>query len=168
MKRFSIGYYNVTKDGRHISFPLILNMAPYCTSDCIQVNTHHPKVYFMLYLCVCNLQDIHYVVAYVLICVSIVQKMADKHKEILYGLYAVVVHHGGTLHGGHYTAYVRQRPRHCYHTPPTVNNSQYDRDAAKTGRWYDISDSWVSSGCTFGDVQRCQAYLLFYELLPVL
>ncbi|XP_065906580.1 ubiquitin carboxyl-terminal hydrolase 16-like isoform X2 [Dysidea avara] len=132
MKRFNIGFYNVTKDGRHVSFPLVLDMAPYCTSDCIQ-------------------------------------KMADKQKEILYGLYGLVVHHGGTLHGGHYTAYVRQRPQHGpYHTPPSVSTSRYDRETASTGKWYDISDSWVSSGCTFSDVQRCQAYLLFYELLPLL
>ena len=38
MKRFNIGFYNVTKDGRHVSFPLVLDMAPYCTSDCIQVS----------------------------------------------------------------------------------------------------------------------------------
>ncbi|XP_065906575.1 ubiquitin carboxyl-terminal hydrolase 16-like isoform X3 [Dysidea avara] len=129
MKRFNIGFYNVTKDGRHVSFPLVLDMGPYCTSDCIQ-------------------------------------KMADKNQEILYGLYGVVVHHGSTLHGGHYTAYVRQRPQH--HTPPPVSTSRYNRETASTGKWYDISDSWVSSGCTFSDVQKCQAYLLFYELLPLL
>ena len=39
LKRFSIGSYSVAKDGEHVSFPLVLNMAPYCTSECVQVIT---------------------------------------------------------------------------------------------------------------------------------
>ena len=37
MKRFEIGFYEVTKDDRHVSFPEILDMAPYCTSICLEV-----------------------------------------------------------------------------------------------------------------------------------
>ena len=37
MKRFEIGSYDVTKDDRHISFPEILDMAPYCTNECTKV-----------------------------------------------------------------------------------------------------------------------------------
>ena len=37
MKRFDIGSYEVAKDDRHISFPEILDMAPYCTTECIKV-----------------------------------------------------------------------------------------------------------------------------------
>ena len=36
MKRFEISF-EVTKDGRHISFPEILDMAPYCTAKCVEV-----------------------------------------------------------------------------------------------------------------------------------
>ena len=36
MKRFEINY-EVRKDDRHISFPEILDMAPYCTSKCVKV-----------------------------------------------------------------------------------------------------------------------------------
>ena len=36
IKRFSIGY-KVTKYTESISFPLILNMAPYCTNECLKV-----------------------------------------------------------------------------------------------------------------------------------
>ena len=54
----------------------------------------------------------------------------------------MVVHHGGTLRGGHYTAFVRQHSQHGpYHTPQPVNTSQYNHDAANTGRWY--GDSWM-------------------------
>ena len=37
MKRFEVGFNEVIKDDRHISFPEILNMAPYCTNECIKV-----------------------------------------------------------------------------------------------------------------------------------
>ena len=37
MKRFEIGPYTVTKDDRQVSFPEILNMEPYCTTECVQV-----------------------------------------------------------------------------------------------------------------------------------
>lgn len=37
MKRFTIGSHNVTKDNRHVSFPRVLNMAPYCTTECLEV-----------------------------------------------------------------------------------------------------------------------------------
>ena len=37
MKRFEIGHANVTKDSRYVSFPEILDMAPYCTVRCLEV-----------------------------------------------------------------------------------------------------------------------------------
>ena len=39
LKRFSISSYNVTKDDEHVSFPQVLNMTPYCTSECVKVST---------------------------------------------------------------------------------------------------------------------------------
>ena len=36
MKRFELGY-QISKDNRHISFPEILNMTPYCTVKCLKV-----------------------------------------------------------------------------------------------------------------------------------
>ena len=36
IKRFSLGH-RVTKYTESISFPLILNMAPYCTNNCLKV-----------------------------------------------------------------------------------------------------------------------------------
>ena len=94
--------------------------------------------------------------------------MADKQNKILYGLYAVVVH-GGSLHGGHYTAYVRRRPPvHEQVQTPNGNSWRYDERAALQGEWYYTSDSHVSSQYNFESVARSQAYLLFYERLPVI
>lgn len=85
--------------------------------------------------------------------------------------------HSGSLHGGHYTAYVRQRPVQMDHhsmanqmsLPVNAAYDQkrvYDAKAADNGEWYYTSDSHVSR-CRFSEVQRCQAYLLFYEMLPL-
>ena len=37
MKRFTIGSHTVTKDNSHVSFPRVLDMAPYCTAECLEV-----------------------------------------------------------------------------------------------------------------------------------
>jgi len=93
--------------------------------------------------------------------------MADKDNKILYGLYAVVVH-GGSLHGGHYTACVRRRrPVHEQVQTPKGHSWRYDEGAAHQGQWYYTSDSHVSSQRDFSSIASSQAYLLFYELLPV-
>ena len=86
--------------------------------------------------------------------------------------------HSGSLHGGHYTAYVRQRPPRTENDQLTVDHIArpvnaaydvkriYDVKDADNGEWYYTSDSYVSR-CRFSEVQRCQAYLLFYEMLPL-
>ena len=38
MKRFEINHNEVFKDNRHISFSEVLDMAPYCTSKCVEVS----------------------------------------------------------------------------------------------------------------------------------
>ena len=38
MKRFSIGNNDVTKDNRFVYFPHMLDMAPYCTTQCFEVH----------------------------------------------------------------------------------------------------------------------------------
>ena len=42
MKRFEFNINGpVTKDNRHVPFPKILNMAPYCTVKCLKVIAHN-------------------------------------------------------------------------------------------------------------------------------
>ncbi|XP_054268454.1 ubiquitin carboxyl-terminal hydrolase 16 [Macrosteles quadrilineatus] len=74
----------------------------------------------------------------------------NENEPILYSLYGVV-EHSGTLHGGHYVAYVKVR-------------SHADRRPGQPppGRWYYISDSRVSD-VDENTVLKTQAYLLFYE-----
>eukprot|EP01063_Lacrimia_lanifica_P017711 TRINITY_DN24736_c0_g1_i1.p1 TRINITY_DN24736_c0_g1~~TRINITY_DN24736_c0_g1_i1.p1 ORF type:complete len:872 (+),score=351.71 TRINITY_DN24736_c0_g1_i1:52-2667(+) len=58
-----------------------------------------------------------------------------------YEVYGVVVHHGGGLHSGHYTAYVK----------------------SSNGLWYCCDDELISQARE-ADVMKAQAYLLFYKL----
>lgn len=94
--------------------------------------------------------------------------------KVLYSLYGVV-EHSGSLHGGHYVAYVKVRPKlqnqsyrwqylpknqmgsQSYHCKGAEANPDYP-----TGKWYYISDSYVIE-VPESKVLGVQAYLLFYE-----
>ena len=92
----------------------------------------------------------------------------------MYGLYAAV-EHNGSLHGGHYAAYLRRRPlqntrnlhsimKHSMSTDVTLKR-KYNQEAAKEGEWHYANDSQVSK-CNPNAVLNCRPYLLFYEMLP--
>mmetsp|Transcript_4199 Transcript_4199/g.7374 ORF Transcript_4199/g.7374 Transcript_4199/m.7374 type:complete len:207 (-) Transcript_4199:350-970(-) len=77
-----------------------------------------------------------------------IQEYCDEsveHAECPYTLMAIVVH-GGTLYGGHYTAYVREA---C--------------DPHFLGEWYYCNDSHITR-VTEKDALAAEAYMLFYEL----
>ena len=67
-----------------------------------------------------------------------------KNNKLMYSLYGVVVHHG-SLHGGHYTAYVKAAGTR-----------------GTTAIWYYASDSHVRSA-RVEEICKCNAYMLFYE-----
>ena len=95
----------------------------------------------------------------------ITQEFNDINGNIFYGLYAVIEHKGNSLKSGHYVAYIRRRPirnpAHC------DAKGEYDKTAAHDGKWFYTSDLTVRE-CQWGfdQVKDCEAYLLFYELLP--
>jgi hypothetical protein len=64
--------------------------------------------------------------------------------KAVYDLCGVVVHHGGSVHSGHYVAYVRS---------PGL-------------QWYEMNDNHVSS-CTLQKVLGVEAYMLFYSRCDV-
>ncbi|XP_012144488.1 ubiquitin specific protease 16/45 isoform X2 [Megachile rotundata] len=108
-------------------------------------------------------------------------------KPRIYALYGVV-EHSGTIHGGHYVAYVKSRlplkpddPRWSFLPPKDPQdmqeNSYSSSSDSKTeettstlptiiepppGKWYYVSDSRVSE-VDETTVLQSQAYLLFYE-----
>ncbi|KAJ9599462.1 hypothetical protein L9F63_010077 [Diploptera punctata] len=105
--------------------------------------------------------------------------MKPGQNKVLYALYGVV-EHSGTLHGGHYVAYVKVRaplrkddPRWAF-LPRDLKGSKEGLEKeegsnavggtaeAPPGKWYFVSDSCVKE-VREDRVLRSQAYLLFYE-----
>ncbi|XP_063244272.1 ubiquitin carboxyl-terminal hydrolase 16/45 [Bacillus rossius redtenbacheri] len=105
--------------------------------------------------------------------------MNPEQSQVLYALYGIV-EHSGTLHGGHYVAYVKVRPELAEDDPRWAfvprDDGRPQRSAPRPrdegahgpatepppGRWYYVSDSRVSE-VTEDKVLQSQAYLLFYE-----
>ncbi|XP_015604833.1 ubiquitin carboxyl-terminal hydrolase 16 [Cephus cinctus] len=111
----------------------------------------------------------------------------DHKKPRLYSLYGIV-EHSGTLHGGHYVAYVKARqplspddPRwsflpskdakECEGSSSSASSDSEGEEASARaqptaepppGRWYYVSDSRVME-VDESTVLQSQAYLLFYE-----
>ena len=85
----------------------------------------------------------------------------------MYGLYAVVVLQGSTLGSGHYIAYVKIRPTEekSLEKAGEYQNGDYDANYCKKGQWYFTSDTYIKP-CTFEEVKKSKAYMLFYERLP--
>ncbi|KAL0129373.1 hypothetical protein PUN28_004220 [Cardiocondyla obscurior] len=135
LKRFQTQRVGFRKVYKHVSFPILLNLAPVC------INRKKPRLY------------------------------------ALYG----VVEHKGTVHGGHYVAYVKVRMSICpgqsrweflrQNQDPKTDNESNSLDSEEAtasvvepppGRWYYVSDSRVSE-VDETTVLQSQAYLLFYE-----
>ncbi|KAK9306419.1 hypothetical protein QLX08_002930 [Tetragonisca angustula] len=142
LKRFQAQRVDFRKVTRHVSFPILLDLAPICKN----------------------------------------------HKKArVYALYGVV-EHSGTIHGGHYVAYVKSRlpltsddPRWSFlpandikdtHESSYSSSSESETEEAAAaplstiepppGKWYHVSDSRVTEVDETTVLQR-QAYLLFYE-----
>lgn len=94
--------------------------------------------------------------------------------KVLYSLYGVV-EHSGSIHGGHYVAYVKVRPKlerksYRWNFLPKNQKKIQSEDNLKPagdpdippGKWFYISDSYVHE-VNESKVLDAQAYLLFYE-----
>ena len=64
---------------------------------------------------------------------------SDAKETVSYQLTGIVVHHGGSVHSGHYVAYIR----------------------SPNGTWYEMNDATVTS-VSIQKVQSQQAYICFY------
>jgi len=82
---------------------------------------------------------------------SVADDSPTKYKYQLYG----VVNHSGGMGGGHYVAFSRKRPL----KPPSLAD---DLQSA----WYYASDTHLSK-TSLSEVLRQEAYVLFYDRVPV-
>ncbi|KAF5291423.1 hypothetical protein FQR65_LT01734 [Abscondita terminalis] len=138
LKRFQVFRFRSTKVNKFVTFPTLLDLAPFCSKRCQSLPTFEPG-----------------------------------QKKILYTLYGVV-EHSGSLHGGHYVAYVKVRPplhNQSYrwqYLPKNNKHPSLQSQGAEanpdipTGKWFYVSDSYVAEVAET-KVLQAQAYLLFYE-----
>ena len=82
----------------------------------------------------------------------------------------MIVHSGRTLHGGHYTVYVKtgrpSKEKQSGSCKRERTDQNYDANYCKKGQWHYTSDTYVRK-CSFKDVEKSEAYMLFYERLPL-
>ncbi|XP_019750226.1 ubiquitin carboxyl-terminal hydrolase 16 isoform X2 [Hippocampus comes] len=117
LKRFQQNGYGICKVNRHVPFPLILDLAPFCALKS--------------------------------------KNVVEGERQILYSLYGIV-EHSGTMRSGHYTAFVKVRPKSS-----KLSSSRLEGEPPQ-GSWFHISDTSVQP-VSESRVQSSQAYLLFYE-----
>ena len=102
-------------------------------------------------------------------CVSDTSVPKDFNNQILYGLRGVVDHSGG-MFGGHYVAHVNIADWNAKNSfarkNGTYKSPDSNRKSALPEEWYTISDSHISN-TNHADVFSSQAYILFYERLPL-
>ncbi|XP_067362792.1 ubiquitin carboxyl-terminal hydrolase 16 isoform X2 [Channa argus] len=145
LKRFQQNGYSICKVNRHVQFPLILDLAPFCAVNC-KVNS---KIYQYSYIRrLFTLSTNRKLMSE--------QNVTEGDAQILYSLYGIV-EHSGTMRSGHYTAYVKVRPE-C----PKPSSNGLTAEEPPRGSWFHISDTSVQP-VSENKVQSCQAYLLFYE-----
>jgi len=78
-----------------------------------------------------------------------------------------VEHRGSSLSGGHYVAYIRRRNK-VAESVSQPSSMVYDEDDAKKGDWFFVNDRQVKKlAGGFEALKKCEAYMLFYERLPM-
>ncbi|XP_017770908.1 PREDICTED: ubiquitin carboxyl-terminal hydrolase 16 [Nicrophorus vespilloides] len=143
LKRFQVYHFRPLKMSKNVKFPIVLDIAPFCSKRSKNLPT-----------------------------------FTAGQNRVLYSLYGVV-EHSGTMHGGHYVAYVKVRPKlddDSYRWGFLPKNQRRDKGGAvgsgsspppsepqaPPGKWYYVSDSF-SSEVAESKVLNANAYLLFYE-----
>ncbi|KNC56004.1 ubiquitin carboxyl-terminal hydrolase 16 [Thecamonas trahens ATCC 50062] len=158
LKRFDQSRGRMAKLGAHVVFPPILDMAPFVASDLPHVDAVELAHSSSSDSSASNDDD---------------DATAHDDAPLTYALVGIVVH-SGSLHGGHYVAYVRhsdaiataQRRSDSNAADPSVDSEPRTRSQwlawLHASAWLYVSDSSVSLS-SLDDVLRQQAYLLVYE-----
>ncbi|KAL3883146.1 hypothetical protein ACJMK2_029439 [Sinanodonta woodiana] len=152
LKRFEqLGINNMRKLNRHVEFPFVLDLAPYCSALCQNVKRGQKKILYSLYGVVehsGNLKGGHYT-AYV--------KVRPDIGTLTNFLSTRQVSVNEYLH-----QYTENILKMGDKVEEEVEEDNVSSIMVPPGRWFHISDSRVNE-VTEATVERAQAYLLFYE-----
>lgn len=137
LKRFQISNRGYTsKLSDHVEFPMILDLTPFCVSPEDERDIEHRK-----------------------------DTIYDEDGQVMYSLYGIV-EHSGSLHWGHYVAYIKVAAPQIQIPSKTKEDSEEtnsEEPATVTkNKWYYISDSHVSNSSESA-VKNRDPYILFYE-----
>ncbi|XP_059175697.1 ubiquitin carboxyl-terminal hydrolase 45-like isoform X2 [Physella acuta] len=157
LKRFEQTGLTSRKVNRHVDFPLVLDLAPYCSSLCLGVKEGQSKVFYSLY------------------------GVVEHSGRLSGGHYTAYIKvRPGMPHYTHFLHTIPPGPLdllNVYLTRVMKNKDNNDREKTEEvdkdieacaeslvppGRWFHISDSRVNE-VPESEVLRAQAYLLFYE-----
>lgn len=148
LKRFEQVGFSSRKVNRHVDFPFVLDLAPFCSSLCQGVRPGQKKILYALY------------------------GVVEHSGRLNAGHYTAYVKVRPNI--GIITDFLNAGPptlKDCTKRYLEVQNSTASLEEQEEsiverlvppGKWYHISDSRVSE-TTESTVQRAQAYLLFYE-----
>lgn len=85
----------------------------------------------------------------------------DEDGEVKYALYGIV-EHSGSLHWGHYVAYIKVHGTNPGNEESSGSSSSTNKAEPTPDKWFYISDSSVSPS-SLESVQGMDPYILFYE-----
>ncbi|KAK7491576.1 hypothetical protein BaRGS_00017215 [Batillaria attramentaria] len=151
LKRFEQVGYTSRKVNRHVEFPTILDIAPYCSSLCQDVRSGQRRVLYSLYGVVEHsgrLSGGHYT-AYVKVRPSLgpltnfIHTHQPNPREFIH-------------------RYMEQVQKTACSTEDEAADDPSPEVLVPPGRWFHISDSRINE-VTEATVLKAQAYLLFYE-----
>ncbi|PVD29251.1 hypothetical protein C0Q70_11848 [Pomacea canaliculata] len=153
LKRFEQVGYTSRKVNRHVDFPAVLDLAPYCSSLCQGVRANQRKILYSLYGVVEHsgrLSGGHYT-AYVKVRPSL-DPLSSFLRPCLSGHHDIIQRNAEQVMNGI-----------CASEDDTAAADEAPNEAlVPPGRWYHISDSRINE-VTEETVLKAQAYLLFYE-----
>lgn len=150
LKRFEQVGYSSRKVNRHVDFPFVLDLAPYCSSLCQGIKPGQQKILYALY--------------------GVVEH-SGRLNAGHYTAYVKVRPNVGLTNTFLASGFPSKREYIQRYMENLASNVSLEREESidvleeklvPPGRWYHISDSRVSEA-TESTVQRAQAYLLFYE-----
>ncbi|CAL1531431.1 unnamed protein product [Lymnaea stagnalis] len=160
LKRFEQTGITSRKVNRHVDFPCVLDLAPYCSSLCLGVKEGQSKVLYSLYGVVEHsgrLSGGHYT-AYIKVRPGLGPPTQFLHTNPPGPLDLLNVYLTRVI-----------KSKESGHSEKMEGGGEVDRDIeamaetlAPPGRWFHISDSRVNEVAE-AEVLRAQAYLLFYE-----